>query len=186
MKKIFVNRIYINILFLLITLCIIKSGLAESKLEDDVAKLKWGSSWRIRHEYWKNWKDMNNAQLDNRNFFRIKTSLWSQLDYKKFFTLFAKLTDEFRAHTYFGGTSGSFPDKTASKKGYHFDINEVVFDNLYLDVKNIFNSPLDLRLGRQDFLGTYGEGFLIMDGTPQDGSWTFYFNALKACWHINA
>jgi len=40
-------------------------------------------------------------------------------------------------------------------------------------------------LGRQDFLGTYGEGFLIMDGTPQDGSRTFYFNAAKASWRVN-
>lgn len=26
----------------------------------------------------------------------------------------------------------------------------------------------------------YGEGFLILDGTPGDGSRTFYFNAVKA------
>lgn len=45
--------------------------------------------------------------------------------------------------------------------------------------------PVDLRLGRQDFLGMYGEGFLIMDGTPQDGSRTYYFNAAKASWHMD-
>lgn len=146
---------------------------------------RWGSYLRLRHEYWKNWKDMDNDQLDNRNFFRIKTSLWGQVDYDKDLSLFAKLSNEFRAHTYFGGTSGSFPDKASQKKGYHFDINEVVFDNLYLDVKNFLSFPVDLRLGRQDFLGTYGEGFLIMDGTPQDGSRTFYFNAAKASWRVD-
>ncbi len=63
-----------------------------------------------------------------------------------------------------------------------FDQDEVVIDNLYLDIKRPFNLPLDLRIGRQDFLGpdTYGEGFLILDGTPGDGSRTFYFNALRA------
>ena len=92
---------------------------------------KWGVAERARYEYWKNWKDMDSGQLDNRNFFRFRTSLWGELNADKKFSLFAKLTDEFRAHTYFGGTSSSFPDKTASKKGYHFDINEVIFDNLY-------------------------------------------------------
>ena len=139
----------------------------------------WGVSERIRYEYWKNWKDMDNGQLDNRNFIRFRTSLWGELKADKKFSLFAKLTDEFRAHTYFGGTSSSFPDKTASKKGYHFDINEVVFDNLYFDYNTFFGLPVDLRLGRQDLL-TYGEGFLIYEGTPGDGSRTYYFNAVRA------
>ena len=44
-----------------------------------------------------------------------------------------------------------------------------------------------LRIGRQDFLGPdmYGEGFLLMDGSPADGSRTFYFNAAKLRWKIN-
>ena len=103
----------------------------------------------------------------------------------KDFTLYAKLTNEFKSYTYFGGTTGSVPDKTNDKRGYRFDINEVVFDNLYADVKGFLDMPVDLRLGRQDFLGMYGEGFLIMDGTPQDGSRTYYFNAAKASWHID-
>jgi hypothetical protein len=148
-------------------------------------KFKWGPYLRVRHEYMPNWKDMDNDQLDNRNYFRVKASLWGQADYEKDLSIYAKLTDEFKAYTYFGDSTASVPDKTASKKGYHFDINEVVFDNLYLDVRNFLDLPVDLRLGRQDFLGTYGEGFLIMDGTPQDGARTYYFNAAKAAWKIN-
>jgi hypothetical protein len=30
----------------------------------------------------------------------------------------------------------------------------------------------------------YGEGFLIFDGTPGDGSRTFFFNAIRARWFI--
>jgi len=146
---------------------------------------KYGGSERMRHEYWKNWLDMDNCQLDTRNFFRFKTSLWGQMDVDKDFTLYAKLTNEFKSYAYFGGTTSSVPDKTNDKRGYRFDINEVVFDNLYADMKGFLDLPVDLRLGRQDFLGTYGEGFLIMDGTPQDGSRTFYFNAAKATWHMD-
>jgi len=148
-------------------------------------KFSWGGVERIRHEYWENWKDMNNSAGDNRNFFRFKTSLWGQWDYDKDFSLYAKLTDEFKAYTEFLGTSPANPDKSSTKKGYYFDINEVVFDNLYMDIRNFLDLPVNLRLGRQDFLGAYGEGFLIMDGTPQDGSRTFYFNAAKASWNVN-
>lgn len=58
----------------------------------------------------------------------------------------------------------------------------MLIDNLYIDIKKPFDIPINFRIGRQDFLGKdmYGEGFLILDGTPGDGSRTFYFNALKA------
>ena len=146
---------------------------------------KWGFYERAREEFWKNWKDTNNTTKDNRNFFRFKTSIWGQADYKNDASLYLKLTDEFKPYTYFGGSTGAVPDKSATKKDYHFDINEVVVDNLYADIKNCFGKAVDLRIGRQDFLGTYGEGFLLMDGTPQDGSRTYYFNAAKASWRVD-
>lgn len=146
----------------------------------------WGGALRLRHEYWKNLKNLDSGIKQNRNFFRIRTSLWGKVALDDDAALYAKLTDEFKAFTYFGGTSSAYPDKTASKKGYHFDVNEVIFDNLYLDVKNVFDAPVDLRLGRQDLPPSeYGEGFLIGDGTPLDGSRTYYFNAVKATWRIN-
>ena len=173
-KKIFMS------LFALVTISMLLSCQAFAE-----TVFKYGGVERMRYEYWKNWKDMDNCQLDTRSFFRFKTSLWGQMDVDKDFILYAKLTNEFKAYTYFGGATGSVPDKSADKKGYRFDINEMVFDNLYADVKGFMDMPVDLRLGRQDFLGTYGEGFLIMDGTPQDGSRTYYFNAAKATWHMD-
>ncbi|MDD2654183.1 MAG: alginate export family protein [Candidatus Omnitrophica bacterium] len=140
---------------------------------------KWGSAFRLRHELWKNWKDMDSDQLDNRNFFRFKNSIWGQLNFDKTQSLYAKLTNEFKAYTYLA------PSTTKTDKAFHFDIDEVFFDNLYADLNNFLDLPVDLRVGRQDFLGTYGEGFLIMDGTPQDGSRSFYFNAIKAAWKTN-
>jgi hypothetical protein len=166
--------------FLRAFLCALTVFLTVTPVSAEV-KFKWGPYSRVRYEYWKNLKDMDNCQSDNRSFFRVKTSLWGQADFNEDFNLFAKLTNEFRAYTYFGGATSSVPDKSAAKKGYHFDINEVVFDNLYADVKNFMDLPLDLRLGRQDFPpNMYGEGFLLADGTPGDGSRTYYFNALKA------
>ena len=173
----------------LIVLALLISSAAESRAasaSDDIT-FKGGGALRLRHEYWHNWKDYNNqaATKDNRNFFRIKTSVWGQANLGDDLMGYLKLTNEFRAHAYYGGTSGSNPDKTNDKKGYHFMIDEVLVDNLFIDVKGAFDLPVDLRVGRQDFLGMYGEGFLIMDGTPGDGSRTFFFNAAKASWKVD-
>lgn len=138
-----------------------------------------GGYLRVRHEYWKNIFDLENSGKDNRNYFRIKTSLWGKAGFGDNISAFVKLTDEFKSYTYYYQGAGG-------KKNARFDIDETVFDNLYADIRNCAGLPLDLRVGRQDFLGGYGEGFLIMDGTPLDGSRTFYFNAVKAAWNINA
>ena len=68
-----------------------------------------------------------------------------------------------------------------------FDEDELIVDNLFFDAKNIFGLPADIRIGRQDFIGPtgYGEGLLILDGTPGDGSRSFYFNAAKAVIKFN-
>ena len=75
---------------------------------------------------------MNDQAKDNRNFFRAKMSVWGKFNFGDFMPngvdiaegtgLFVKMTDEFRPYVY---------------PSYHFDIGETVFDNLYLDAKNI-------------------------------------------------
>jgi hypothetical protein len=72
-----------------------------------------------------------------------------------------------------------------SNNHQHWDPDEVIFDNFYVDLKKPGGAPVDFRIGRQDLIGQYGEGFLISDGTPGDGSRTFYFNAVKAAWAVN-
>jgi hypothetical protein len=53
--------------------------------------------------------------------------------------------------------------------------HEVIFENLYLEVLNIAGAPIAMRLGRQNLF--YGDGLVICDGTPLDGSRTTYVNA---------
>jgi hypothetical protein len=57
----------------------------------------------------------------------------------------------------------------------HFD--EIVFDRLYFDFKKLFVKGLALRVGRQNI--QEGEGFMILEGTPGDGSKDIYFNAVN-------
>ena len=170
-----------KLLFLALTLFVVCSCYPP-KVSADFA-LTGGGAERVRYELWKNIFDMNNDALDNRSFFRFKTSLWGQASFNKDFSVYAKLTDEFKSYTYYAPSSSKTWGQT--KKGYPFDINEVILDNLYVDVNHVFKAPLNIRLGRQD-LKDYGEGFLIFDGTPNDGSRSIYFNAAKASWQVDA
>lgn len=163
--------------FVLLAAALLSAGSAFAQVN-----FKSGAAERIRYEYWKNDFDMESHHYDkgDRSYFRFKTSLWGQVDYEDSLGLFAKLTNENKAYTLYGGNANGGKD-------YHYDPDEWVFDNLYLDIKKVLNSSVDLRVGRQDFLGAtgYGEGFLLADGTPSDGSRTYYFNALKASWAMD-
>ncbi len=138
----------------------------------------YGAAFRLRQEIWDNVMDLKTMESRNpdRNFFRLRTSVWGKADLDKDLGAYLKLTNEAKYYT--------GPYKLLTER---LEENEVVFDNLYLKANNVFKLPVDLKIGRQDFLGPdmFGEGFLILDGTPGDGSRTFYFNAAKAKWRIN-
>jgi len=149
----------------------------------------YGASERIRQEVWDNLLDLKTLPPTNtnydRNFFRFKTSLWGSADFNKDTGIFLKLTSE----VYYNLGPYSQPSGNHSKPTsfVKLDENEAVVDNLYIKANNLLGLPVDLKIGRQDFLGPdmYGEGFLFSDGTPNDGSRTYYFNAAKARWRIN-
>ncbi len=159
------------LLFLFVT-----PALAEHIFGPDELDTTYGIYFRLRQETWDNVFDFYNDDHKDDNFFRLKTSLWTKLDYDKRYIFFIKLTNEAR---YFMNTSNT------SSRPFGLNEDEIVFDNLNLEVKNLLGLPIDLKIGRQDFLFAFGEGFLIMDGTPWDGSRTFYFNAAKASVRLN-
>lgn len=141
-----------------------------------------GLYFRLRQETWDNMFDMNKSDVSNanpyarqdENFWRLKSSAWDKVDLDKQYGFFVKITNEAR---YF------MTSNTASQVGLVGD--EFLFDNLYVYAKKPAGLPVEFTIGRQDFLGVFGEGFLIMDGTPLDGSRTFYFNAARALVTIN-
>lgn len=142
---------------------------------------KFGGALRLRQEYWQDVFDMNKDLAKDENFIRFKTTLFGQYTCPKTGSvLYLRLANEMRY--YMLSNSAANQESTGGKV---YDMDEGVIDNLYFEKKGLFDGKIDLKLGRQDFLGTYGEGFLIMDGTPVDGSRTFYFNAAKATYKIN-
>lgn len=159
-------------LLLLGTLLYVPFAQAETKVD-------YGAAFRLRQE---NWDDVVNLSTNpsgggaDRNFFRLRTQIWGKVDFNQSLGVYARLVNEAK---FFDGPFTAYKTNVNNER---FDPDELAIDNLYVDAKDIFGLPVDLRIGRQDFLGPdmYGEGFLIMDGTPGDGSRTFYFNAARA------
>jgi hypothetical protein len=120
---------------------------------------------RLRYEYLGNNFDLGASGSDRRSYFRFRFSGAIGADFGGLAKIYGKLTSESRSYIYNAGGSA------------RYDISEAVIDSLFISVPKIFDS-LEIQAGRFDLSG-YGEGFLIADGTPMDGSRTSYFNAVK-------
>ncbi|MDX9746643.1 MAG: alginate export family protein, partial [Syntrophales bacterium] len=151
----------LSVLCLFLFALLVYADIAPAEIKAD-----YGGSLRLRQEYWENVIDLETLKAPDRDFFRLRTSLWGKVDFNPNIGIYTRVTNEAR---YYLGNFKPF-EIAPGRPGYEtsdsdrFDEDELIIDNLYLDVKNIFGLPLDLRIGRQDFLGQYGEGFVILDG----------------------
>jgi hypothetical protein len=132
--------------------------------EKKTSKIKIGYSERFRFVGWDNSISLDEDRPDANTFTRHRTSLSLTWRPNADIELGVKLTNEFRVYL--------------APKHRDFEIHEIVFDQLYLKWKNIGKLPLTLTLGRQNII--LGEGFLVIEGYPLDGSRTIYFNAVRA------
>ena len=61
-------------------------------------------------------------------------------------------------------------------------MTEGVIDTLNVQWRNILGQPLNATVGRQDIL--LGDGWLVGDGTPQDGSWTYFLDSARVTYEL--
>lgn len=102
-----------------------------------------------------------------RHFQRYRLRAWGQYTPSETLTANARLMWEGRHY--------AEPDIASFETWYS---GAVMFDNLYVQADKVGGLPLKLKLGRQDIM--LGNGWLMLDGTPLDGSRTIYFDALRA------
>jgi len=122
---------------------------------------------RTRYEYQQNLSDLGYSNSDQKSFFRFKFSGGLQAAWNDSIFGYIKITNESRSYIY--NNSGNA----------QYNINEFVVDSLILSIPDILGY-VDIKIGRMDLSPLeYGEGFLLADGTPLDGSRTNYFNAAK-------
>ncbi|UCD85181.1 MAG: alginate export family protein [Deltaproteobacteria bacterium] len=102
------------------------------------------------------------VDLDNSEFLRHRTRVWLDVD----------LWDDARAYIRLAAEpTWGIPDESLSIE------HLIVIDNSYIQLSELFGTPVSVRFGRQDL--AYGEGFLVKEGTPADESRTSYFDAIK-------
>jgi len=137
-------------------------------------RMRMGGDLRLRQEYFDDIpvsKDPPGVTRGGENnYFRVRTRLWTELDLTPDVLFKVRAVNEFR--------DWQEPDQTGKPDSSTYEYpDEVVLDNLFLEIRNLMGRQVDLRVGRQDLM--YGNGMVILEGTPKDGSRTIYFNAAK-------
>jgi hypothetical protein len=162
MKRIIPNRSALAILAVLLAI----GPICYSQNQTQSAnpwKVKFGFYERFRIETWDNSTSLNSSALSGTSYTRTKTNLSAQLIYKSAAEFNIKFGNEFRQY---------FVSETKP-----FNINEILFDQLNLKWNANKSILTSITAGRQNI--SFGEGFIIMDGTPLDGSRTAYFDAFR-------
>jgi hypothetical protein len=122
-------------------------------------RVELGVEERVRSENWDNIRDFSESRDDTTHQWRFRTRLWSRFSFGSRAEVSLVVNNETRKVTE--------PDTK-------FRWDEVIVESLSLDWK--LSPRFSAKLGRQDLMR--GEGFVLMDGGPLDGSRTAYFNAL--------
>jgi hypothetical protein len=135
----------------------------ENPIPAESSPFKLSFAERFRFVTWDNAINLDKSNSQASTFTRHRTSITAQWKPTDRLEVLAKLTNEFRY--YF------------QPKGKDFSIHEFFFDNFYIHWKNAAGLPVSLKLGRQNI--NLGEGFVVMDGHPLDGSRSIYFNAAR-------
>jgi len=137
-------------------------------------KLAGGADFRIRDEMKDKMPGTGVTAKKYENMVRVRSRVWGSASFDDY-TLFGRMGDEFRMYT------ARSPKVREGVKTYDFP-DEAYIDNLYFAAKNLLWDKVDLRVGRQEL--KYGEGRIISDGSPGDGSRSAYFDAVKGSYHV--
>ena len=144
--------------------------------------LEMGLDLRLREVYASNMFSFNDDYGSTANYnqyhwqrYRLRWSTkWALSEDVDFNT---RLTWEFWGHCLPDNSFNPF----FSEKNYDFD--EAVFDHFNIQWRNALGMPLTLTFGRQDII--LGTGWLVLDGTPADGSRTIYFDAIRGQYQVS-
>ena len=143
------------------------------KIKQPVPWMNWGGDLRVRNEYFNDLLTLNpndSKNLHEQDYFRIRARVWTSITPVDDVSLNVRLATEPREWMRPAGYS---PDKGHSG----LDWTEGIFDQLNVQWKNILRQPANITVGRQDIL--LGDGWLVGEGTPYDGSWSAYLDSVR-------
>lgn len=143
------------------------------QLKQPTPWLCWGADFRARNEYYNNIVTLAATSLHEQDVFRLRWRVWAAITAAPNLTLNARLAAEAR---YWERPAfvGAFKTRTGWEQRFG------LFDTFAVKWTHPGPVPVTLTVGRQDImLGDAYDWWLVMDGTPGDGSWTTYFDAAR-------
>ena len=138
--------------------------------------LNWGADFRVREEIFENILTLDpNNPLANQNYLRFRGRIWASVTPVDDVSFNVRLANETRewlkpaGYTPYAGQSG-------------LDWRDGIFDTFNVQIRNLFKQPANVTIGRQDIF--LGEGWLVGDGTPFDGSWTYFLDSARITYKL--
>jgi hypothetical protein len=150
---------------------------APAQVQQPASPFTWGGDVRLREEYFNNVhadKTGKEVANDENNYFRLRPRAWMKWDPSSKVSLYMRLANESRY--YMEPDADESASARAQVRKWKFP-DETVVDNLYIELKGLLGGKTDIKIGRQDL--NYGTGKLVLEGTPNDGSRTIFFDAIK-------
>jgi hypothetical protein len=145
-------------------------------IKNPTSWMSWGADFRVRNEYFDNLLTLNpNNPLHEQDYFRFRARIWSSVKPVENLSLNVRVAAEAREWM---KPAGYTPMR--GRQGW--DWSEGIIDNLNVQWKNIAGLPASLTVGRQDIF--FGDGWLMGDGTPYDGSWTYFLDAARFTYEL--
>ncbi len=145
--------------------------------------LSWGGNLRFRNEYFNNGLSLTTdpkvsglfGPVHEQDYFRFRGRVWGSYKPTEDLSLNVRLAAEPREFmkaptfdTFFGGAP-------FNQRGMQSRYG--ILDTLNIQWKKPLDLPVTVTLGRQDVF--LGDGWLVGDGTPNDGSFTFFVDAAR-------
>ncbi len=132
----------------------------------------FGGELRLRAEALDNALDLNSAANDSYQYYRMRYRLTADARPREGLRVFLRVGNEYRWGVY---------DKLVNAGGQVLEPASIRDPESRISLENAWaevaiGKGLTARFGRMDL--AYGEGFLINDGTPLDGSSSGYFDAI--------
>jgi hypothetical protein len=159
---------------------------AEQTIQDiknPVSWLTWGGDLRLRNEYFNNALSLGVpngglgfGNVHENDYFRFRGRIWASLLPTNDVTFNVRLAAEPREFLK-PATMDTFYQQQGPQWRYG------IFDNLNVQWKNAFQLPATVTVGRQDIF--LGDGWLMGDGTPEDGSFTTFVDAARVTYKLD-
>jgi hypothetical protein len=124
----------------------------------DIGRWRFGGALRFRYIELANVAGLGLEANPEYQILRLRTQVWADRRLSPTLSFHGQLVNE----------ASKYLDCEACDGG----LREINVDNFYLEAVGPWGIPVGARIGRQNLF--YGDGFIVADGTPLDGSRTAY------------